>query len=381
MSNLRVEFATAQGVATAINGVNLSVQAGQSLGILGESGSGKSVTARTIMGLLDIPPARVVDGEILLDGEDLLSISAKRRRQLTGPKVSMVFQDALSALNPVHPVGRQIGELYRVHRGMSRTAAKKAAIEMMDRVKIPAAASRVNDYPHQFSGGMRQRIVIAMALALGPELLIADEPTTALDVTVQAQILQLLKEQQAENNMGLILITHDISVVREVTDQVAVMYAGRIIENGPTAQVLDEPAHPYTKGLAESIASEELKGQLLPAIPGSPPDLLALPAGCSFADRCRYVTEHCATTAVPPLEQIDHSATPPASTTGRSKACHSPKLNSASPPRAMNRSWCCAGSNSTIRSPARCPLGRARSSRPGRGGSAGRRRPNPGRDR
>lgn len=276
VSNLRVEFATAQGVATAINGVNLSVQAGQSLGILGESGSGKSVTARTIMGLLDIPPARVVDGEILLDGEDLLSISAKRRRQLTGPKVSMVFQDALSALNPVHPVGRQIGELYRVHRGMSRTAAKKAAIEMMDRVKIPAAASRVNDYPHQFSGGMRQRIVIAMALALGPELLIADEPTTALDVTVQAQILQLLKEQQAENNMGLILITHDISVVREVTDQVAVMYAGRIIENGPTAQVLDEPAHPYTKGLAESIASEELKGQLLPAIPGSPPDLLAL---------------------------------------------------------------------------------------------------------
>lgn len=304
VSNLRVEFATAQGVATAINGVNLSVQAGQSLGILGESGSGKSVTARTIMGLLDTPPARVVDGEILLDGEDLLSISAKRRRQLTGPKVSMVFQDALSALNPVHPVGRQIGELYRVHRGMSRTAAKKAAIEMMDRVKIPAAASRVNDYPHQFSGGMRQRIVIAMALALGPELLIADEPTTALDVTVQAQILQLLKEQQAENNMGLILITHDISVVREVTDQVAVMYAGRIIENGPTAQVLDEPAHPYTKGLAESIASEELKGQLLPAIPGSPPNLLALPAGCSFADRCRYVTEHC-TTAVPPLEQID----------------------------------------------------------------------------
>ncbi|MGO2051511.1 methionine ABC transporter ATP-binding protein [Arthrobacter sp. MYb211] len=317
--DLRVQFATPQGTATAINGVDLQLAAGQCLGILGESGSGKSVTARTIMGLLDTPPARVAGGEILLNGEDLLSIGAKRRRQLTGPCMSMVFQDALSALNPVHPVGRQIGELFRVHRGYSRKAAKAAAIEMMDRVRIPAAASRVNDYPHQFSGGMRQRIVIAMALALGPELLIADEPTTALDVTVQAQILELLKEQQAENNMGLILITHDISVVREVTDQVAVMYAGRIIEQGPTAQVLSAPRHPYTRGLAESVASEALKGHRLPAIPGSPPDLLNIPVGCSFANRCFLADEAC-TAAVPALEAIS---------AGRQSACfHSQEVPS-----------------------------------------------------
>lgn len=303
IKDLRVEFATRQGVATAINGVDLLLQRGRALGILGESGSGKSVTARTIMGLLDTPPAKVTGGQILLDGEDLLSVTPKRRRELNAANVAMVFQDALSALNPVHPVGRQIGELYRVHRGYSRAEAKKAAIEMMDRVRIPAAASRVNDYPHQFSGGMRQRIVIAMALALDPQLLIADEPTTALDVTVQAQILELLTEQQVENNMGLILITHDISVVREVTDQVAVMYAGRIVENGPTAQVLSEPAHPYTRGLASSVASEELKGQLLPAIPGSPPDLLNLPAGCAFAGRCPLANQQCAT-EVPELDEI-----------------------------------------------------------------------------
>lgn len=304
--DLRVEFSTSQGIATAINGVDLSVSAGRSLGILGESGSGKSVTARTIMGLLDTPPARVVGGQILLEGEDLLSLPSKVRRSLNGPRMAMVFQDALSALNPVHPVGRQIGELFRVHRGYSRAAAKRAAIELMDRVKIPAAASRVNDYPHQFSGGMRQRIVIAMALALDPQLLIADEPTTALDVTVQAQILALLKEQQVEHNMGLILITHDISVVREVTDHVAVMYAGRVVEQGPTVQVLNAPRHPYTRGLAESVASEELKGSRLPAIPGSPPDLLNLPSGCSFANRCWLATEEC-NGGVPALTELGES--------------------------------------------------------------------------
>ena len=226
MKDLEVEFNTSRGIATAVNGMNFEVKRGQALGILGESGSGKSVTARAIMGILDMPPAHIPRGQILLEGEDLLTVTPKRHRQLVGSRVSMVFQDALTALNPVHPVGRQIGELYRVHRGYSRRDAKAAAITMMERVKIPAAAKRVNDYPHQFSGGMRQRIVIAMALALDPVLLIADEPTTALDVTVQAQILELLKEQQEERNMGLILITHDISVVKEVTDQVAVMYAG-----------------------------------------------------------------------------------------------------------------------------------------------------------
>lgn len=308
--DLEVEFNTSKGVATAVNGMNFEVRRGQALGILGESGSGKSVTARAIMGILDMPPAHIPRGEILLEGEDLLTITPKRHRQLIGSRVSMVFQDALTALNPVHPVGRQIGELYRVHRGYSRKDAKAAAITMMDKVRIPAAASRVNDYPHQFSGGMRQRIVIAMALALDPVLLIADEPTTALDVTVQAQILELLKEQQEERNMGLILITHDISVVREVTDQVAVMYAGRVVEHGPTAQVLARPGHPYSRGLAASIAGEELKGQRLPAIPGTPPDLLNLPVGCSFANRCSFTTGTC-TTAIPALEMIDearHSA-------------------------------------------------------------------------
>ncbi|MDN5756101.1 MAG: ABC transporter ATP-binding protein [Arthrobacter sp.] len=309
--DLDVEFDTSKGIATAVSGMNFTVQRGEALGILGESGSGKSVTARAVMGILDMPPAKVPRGEILLEGEDLLTISAKRHRELVGSRVSMVFQDALTALNPVHPVGRQIGELYRVHRGYSRKDAKAAAIDMMDRVRIPAAASRVNDYPHQFSGGMRQRIVIAMALALDPVLLIADEPTTALDVTVQAQILELLKEQQVERNMGLILITHDISVVKEVTDQVAVMYAGRIVEHGATDEVLNHPGHPYTQGLRASVAGEELKGQRLPAIPGTPPDLLRLPDGCSFANRCPFVTDECLE-QVPPLESVG---------AGRQSAC------------------------------------------------------------
>ena len=309
--DLDVEFDTSKGIATAVSGMNFTVQRGEALGILGESGSGKSVTARAVMGILDMPPARVPRGEILLEGEDLLTVSARRHRQLVGSRVSMVFQDALTALNPVHPVGRQIGELYRVHRGYSRKDAKAAAIDMMDRVRIPAAASRVNDYPHQFSGGMRQRIVIAMALALDPVLLIADEPTTALDVTVQAQILELLKEQQVERNMGLILITHDISVVKEVTDQVAVMYAGRIVEHGATDEVLSHPGHPYTQGLRASVAGEELKGQRLPAIPGTPPDLLRLPEGCSFASRCSLATDKCLE-EIPPLESVG---------AGRQSAC------------------------------------------------------------
>jgi oligopeptide transport system ATP-binding protein len=270
------------------------VHRGEALGIVGESGSGKSVTARTVMGLLD-PPGFVAGGRIDFKGEDVLSMAPKRRRQLYGQSMSMVFQDALSALNPVHTVGHQIGELFRVHRGASRREAKAGAIRMMERVRIPDAAGRVNDYPHQFSGGMRQRIVIAMALALDPDLLIADEPTTALDVTVQAQILQLLREEQQRREMGLILITHDISVVREVTDSVAVMYAGNIVESGPTARVLSAPAHPYTRGLIESVDAKVERGERLPAIPGTPPDLLALPDGCPFAPRCPLADEACRT--------------------------------------------------------------------------------------
>lgn len=302
--DLTVEFATGAGTIQAVNRVDLDLHRGEALGILGESGSGKSVTALAIMGLLDTPPARITNGSATLNGRQLIGVGERQRRQLAGDRISMVFQDALTALNPVHPVGRQIGELFRVHRGMSRRDAHRSAVAMMDRVQIPAAASRARDYPHQFSGGMRQRIVIAMALALDPDVLIADEPTTALDVTVQAQILDLLAEQQRERQMGLIMITHDISVIREVTDQLAVMYAGRTVERGTTAQILDRPAHPYSRGLSASIVAQEVQKQHLPAIPGQPPDPIRLPPGCSFAPRCNYVRAACHQD-VPPLAEID----------------------------------------------------------------------------
>ncbi len=231
--DLRVEFHTRDGVVNAVNGVSYSVDAGETLAVLGESGSGKSVTAQAVMGILDTPPGRVAGGEILFRDRDLLTLDREERRRIRGEKMAMIFQDALSALNPVLSVGYQLGEMFRVHRGMSRKDAKAKAVELMDRVRIPAARERVNDFPHQFSGGMRQRIMIAMALALEPELIIADEPTTALDVTVQAQVMDLLAELQREYRMGLILITHDLGVVADVADKIAVMYAGRIVENAP----------------------------------------------------------------------------------------------------------------------------------------------------
>lgn len=309
--DLVVEFDTPRGCVQAVNDICLDLSRGEALGILGESGSGKSVTASAIMGLLETPPARIVSGEILLGGTNLIGIAEKQRQKVIGSEISMIFQDALSALNPVHTVGNQIGELFRVHKRMSRRASMQAAIEMMDRVKIPGAARRAKDFPHQFSGGMRQRIVIAMALALDPKVLIADEPTTALDVTVQAQILELLSEQQELHNMGLILITHDISVVSEVTDNVAVMYAGRIVERGSTRDVLGRPAHPYSKGLAASVTSDDLKGQRLPAIPGQPPEMTKLPAGCSFAERCDLAQATCRSSE-PPLDEV---------APGRASAC------------------------------------------------------------
>lgn len=294
VSDLVIEFETSRGIAKAVNSVDFSVPQGQALGILGESGSGKSVTAQAIMGLLPTPPARIRSGSARLGDQELIGMVEQDRRKIIGSSISMVFQDALSALNPVHPVGRQIAELYRVHRGLSRAKARDAAVDMMRKVRIPDPESRARDYPHQFSGGMRQRIVIAMALALDPGVLIADEPTTALDVTVQAQILDLLREQQKARSMSLVLITHDINVVREVTDEVVVMYGGRIIESGPTAEVLAAPAHPYTRGLARSMGAEVVKGERIPAIAGTPPDLLDLPTGCSFAPRCEFAMDVCA---------------------------------------------------------------------------------------
>ena len=258
VENLHVHFHTADGVAKAINGVSFHLDQGESLAILGESGSGKSVTAQAIMGILDMPPARIPEGVI-----------------------------------PVFPVGWQIAEMFREHRGMNKSDALAQAVRLMERVQIPAAKQRVKAYPHQFSGGMRQRIMIAMAIALDPAILIADEPTTALDVTVQAQIMSLLQELQAERHMGLILITHDLGVVADVADRIAVMYAGRLIETSDVYSGYANPAHPYTKGLLDSLPRLDQKGQDLASIPGLPPNLLKMPTGCAFNPRCPLARDLC----------------------------------------------------------------------------------------
>jgi len=310
--DLHVEFHTRDGVAKAVNGVDYSVAEGETLAVLGESGSGKSVTAQAIMGILDTPPGRISGGEILFQGRDLLKLKGEERRRVRGQEMAMIFQDALSSLNPVLSVGQQLGEMFVVHRGMSRGDAREKAIELMDRVRIPAARQRVGDFPHQFSGGMRQRIMIAMAMALEPSLIIADEPTTALDVTVQAQVMDLLAELQREYNMGLILITHDLGVVADVADKIAVMYAGRIVETSPVHEIYKAPAHPYTKGLLRSIPRLDQKGQELYAIKGLPPNLLHIPPGCAFHPRCPMAQAVCRTD-VPPLYAVDEE---------RRSACH-----------------------------------------------------------
>ncbi|MFI6806983.1 ABC transporter ATP-binding protein [Streptomyces luteogriseus] len=317
--DLHVEFHTRDGVAKAVNGVNYTVSSGETLAVLGESGSGKSVTAQAIMGILDMPPGRIPKGQILYRGEDMLTMSNDARRKVRGRKIAMIFQDALSALNPVLSVGYQLGEMFRVHQGLSKKDAKAKAIELMDRVKIPAARERVGDYPHQFSGGMRQRIMIAMALALEPDLIIADEPTTALDVTVQAQVMDLLAELQREYNMGLILITHDLGVVADVADKIAVMYAGRIVETAPVHELYKRPAHPYTKGLLESIPRLDQKGQDLYAIKGLPPNLTRIPSGCAFNPRCPQAQDICRTDVplLQPVTERDGGELP-----GRGSACH-----------------------------------------------------------
>jgi oligopeptide transport system ATP-binding protein len=313
VENLHVEFRTRDGVAKAVNGVSFDLRPGETLAILGESGSGKSVTAQAIMGILDTPPGYVTQGSVRFRGTDLLILPEKARRLYRGAKISMIFQDALSSLNPVYSVGYQIGEMFRVHRGASRADAKKAALELMDRVHIPAARERVNDFPHQFSGGMRQRIMIAIALALDPEIIIADEPTTALDVTVQAQVMQLLADLQAESNMGLILITHDLGVVADVADKISVMYAGRIIEQAPVIPLYGNPAHPYTERLLAAIPRVDLKGQELYTIKGIPPNLTDIPAGCAFHPRCPYAQKPICFEQTPPLADISDD---------RRSACH-----------------------------------------------------------
>jgi len=310
--DLHVEFHTREGVAKAVNGVDYSVAEGETLAVLGESGSGKSVTAQAVMGILDMPPGKITGGEILFRGQDLLKLKPEERRKIRGQEMAMIFQDALSSLNPVLTVGQQLGEMFVVHRGMSRKDARAKSVELMDRVRIPAAKERVGNYPHQFSGGMRQRIMIAMAMALEPSLIIADEPTTALDVTVQAQVMDLLAELQRELNMGLILITHDLGVVADVADKIAVMYAGRIVETSPVHEIYKAPAHPYTKGLLQSIPRLDQKGQELYAIKGLPPNLLHIPPGCAFNPRCPMAQDVCRSD-VPPLYEVDEQ---------RRSACH-----------------------------------------------------------
>jgi oligopeptide transport system ATP-binding protein len=304
VEQLQVEFRTREGVAKAINGVSFDLHQGETLAILGESGSGKSVTAQAIMGILDSPPAFVTGGEVRYCGQDILKLSENERRRVRGPEISMVFQDALSALNPVFSVGWQIAEMFRKHRGMNKTDSLAQAVRLMQRVQIPGAAQRVKAYPHQFSGGMRQRIMIAMAIALDPAVLIADEPTTALDVTVQAQIMQLLKDLQQERKMGLILITHDLGVVADVADRIAVMYAGRIVEQADAFELYAQPAHPYTKGLLESIPRLDQKGETLDAIGGLPPNLMHIPPGCPFNPRCHYAQDICRVDPPPPLREV-----------------------------------------------------------------------------
>jgi len=312
VDDLRVEFRIDAGVVRAVNGLSYSLGVGETLAIVGESGSGKSVGAQAVMGIVDSPPGFVTGGSVRFRGVELLDLPESERRRVRGDRISMIFQDALTALNPVFSVGWQIAEMFRVHRGVSRREGRERAVGLMERVKIPGARERVGGYPHEFSGGMRQRVMIAMALALDPDILIADEPTTALDVTVQAQIMGLLADLQAETGMGLILITHDLGVVAEVADRVVVMYAGREVESGEIGEVYHRPAHPYTVGLMDSLPRPDVHTERLHPITGSPPDLLAIPAGCPFHPRCPFVRERCRV-EVPELAPVGE---------GRFSACH-----------------------------------------------------------
>ncbi|MER5456053.1 ABC transporter ATP-binding protein [Micromonospora sp. NPDC002389] len=311
-----VEFDSRVGPVRALDGVSLDVAEGETLALLGESGSGKSVTAQAILGLLPRPAGRIAAGRITFDGTELTTASARRMRAVRGGEISMVFQDPLSSLNPVHPIGRQIGETLRVHRGLSKAKARAEALDLMRRVGIPDPARRIDDYPHQLSGGMRQRIMIAIAIALRPRLIIADEPTTALDVTVQAQILQLLADLQRDYRMALILISHDLGVVAAHASRIAVMYAGRIVETGALREVYENPAHPYTRSLLQSVPTLTAPTARLTPIPGAPPSPEALPPGCPFHPRCAWRVDLC-TEQRPTLELLPTAVGP-----GRAAACH-----------------------------------------------------------
>jgi peptide/nickel transport system ATP-binding protein len=292
VEDLSVRFVTREATVHAVNGVTFKVRPGEVLCILGESGSGKSVTLRALMQLL--PPRRTkITGRIMVDGQDVLSLDRAGLRRLRGGLVSMIFQEPMTALDPVYTIGQQITETIVRHKGGSQAAARARALELLELVKIPSAAQRLGNYPHELSGGLRQRAMIAMALSCGPRLLLADEPTTALDATVQIQVLILLRKLQKEFGMGTIFVTHDLGVASEIADRIAVMYAGRIVEEGPVADVLANPLHPYTQGLLASTVHGQPRDRDIDAIPGSPPDLRRLPTGCPFAPRCVQVLAEC----------------------------------------------------------------------------------------
>jgi peptide/nickel transport system ATP-binding protein len=300
--DLHVRFVTRERTVHAVNGVSFDLAKGEVLGILGESGSGKSVTLRAIQKLL--PPRRtVLGGEILLDGQDVLKMPEKQLSRLRGAKVAMIFQEPATAFDPVYSIGDQICETIVQHEGIAWSAARARALELLELVRIPSARSRLDNYPHEMSGGMRQRAMIALALSCRPALLLADEPTTALDATVQIQVLLLLAQLQAELGLGIIFVTHDIGVAIEVSSRLAVMYGGQIVETGPLDKVVEHPRHPYTQGLLASTIHAASRGSRLEAIPGSPPNMSSAPAMCSFAPRCRYAEPACRE-AVPPLEQV-----------------------------------------------------------------------------
>ena len=291
--NLRTTFQTEDGAVTAVNGLSFSLDAGQTLGIVGESGSGKSVTSLSIMRLID-RPGKIEAGEIFFDGRDLLKISEPEMRRVRGHRIAMIFQDPMTSLNPVLTIGEQIAEVVRLHLGRNRREARESAIEMLRKVRIPSPEKRVDDYPHQFSGGMRQRAMIAMALSCNPQVLIADEPTTALDVTIQAQVLELMSELQRETGAAIILITHDLGVVAETCKDVLVMYGGNMVEYGSVQQIFSDAKMPYTQGLLASLPRlDEAADARLTPIPGQPPNLHRMPPGCAFAPRCAYRLDRC----------------------------------------------------------------------------------------
>ena len=297
VENLRTEFRTGGGVVQAVRGVTFQVERGETVGLVGESGSGKSVTSLSLMGLIPSPPGSIVDGSIRLDGQELRGLSNREMQKIRGEKMAMVFQDPFSSLNPTMPLGEQVAEPIRLHTGATRGEAKQQVIKLFHAVRIPNPETRYGQYPHEISGGQRQRVMIAIAFACNPQLLIADEPTTALDVTVQAQVLALMADMQKKTNTGVLLITHDLGVVAEVCDRVLVMYAGQIVESASVEAIFARPKHPYTQGLLAALPQMTAdKRERLQSIPGQPPDLAHLPSGCPFYDRCpKHMPEICPT--------------------------------------------------------------------------------------